>query len=67
MDFVTVVVFEDVCSPDRYLGRFYPGRPKIRNVITYIKMETKFSEIDHENVQQFVSSCIEPKIHFTAR
>ena len=66
-DFVTVVAIEVVCSPDRYRGRFYPGRRKIRNVITYTKMETKFSEINHENVQQFVSSCIEPKIHFSPR
>ena len=40
MDFVTDVLFEGVCSPDLYCGRFYPERQKIRNLITYIKMET---------------------------
>ena len=59
--------FEDVCSPDRYRGRFYPERRKIRNLITYVKMETRFSKIDQENVQHFVSSCREAKIHFTPR
>ena len=28
------------CSPDHYDGRFYPERRKIRNLITYVKMET---------------------------
>ena len=40
MDFVTDVLFEGVCSPDRYYGKFYPERCKIRNLITYVKMET---------------------------
>ena len=67
MDFVTGVLFEGVCSPDRYRGRFYPERRKIRNLITYVKMETRFSKIDQENVQHFVSPCREAKIHFTPR
>ena len=67
MDFVTDVLFEGVCSPDCYRGRFYPERRKIRNLIFYVKMETRFSEIDQENVQHFVSSCKEAKIYFTPR
>ena len=67
MDFVTDVLFEDVCSPDRYCGMFYPERRKIRNLITYVKMETRFFKIDQENVQHFVTSCREAKIHFTPR
>ena len=67
MDFVTDVLFEGVCSPDRYCGKFYPERRKIRNLITYVKMETRFSKIDQENVQYFVSSCREAKIQFTPR
>ena len=67
MDFVTDVLFEGVCSPDRYRGRFYPERRKIRNLITYVKVETRFSKIDQENVQHFVSLCREAKIHFTPR
>ena len=46
MDFVTDVLFEGVCSPDLCCGRFYPERQKIRNLITYIKMETWFPKID---------------------
>ena len=46
--------FEDVCSPVRYRGRFYPERRKIRNLITYVK-------IDQENIQHFASSCREEK------
>ena len=67
MGFVTDVLFEGVCSPDRYRGRFYPRRRKIRNLITYVKMETRFSKIDQENVKHFASSCREAKIHFTPR
>ena len=66
MDFVTDILF-GVCSPDRYRGRFYPKRRKIRNLIAYVKMETRFSKIDQENVQHFVSLCREAKIHFTPR
>ena len=51
MDFVTDVLFEGACSPDCYRGRFYPERQRIRNLITYVKMETRFSKIDQENVQ----------------
>ena len=67
MDFVKDVLFEGVYGPDRYRGRFYPERRKIRNLITCVKMETQFSKIDQENVQHFVSSCREAKIHFTPR
>ena len=68
LDFVTDVLFEGVCSPDLYRGRFYPERRKVRNLISYVKMETQFSKIlDQENVQHFVSSCKEAKIHFTPR
>ena len=67
MDFVTDVLFEGVCGPDRYRGRFYPERRKIRNLITFAKMETRFSKTDQKNVQHFVSSCREAKIHFTPR
>ena len=67
MDFVTDVFFEGACSPDRYRGKFYPERRKIRSLITYVKMETRFSKIDQENVQHSVSSCREAKIHFTPR
>ena len=67
MDFVTDVLFEGACSPDRYRGRFYSERQRIRNLITYVKMETRFSKIDQENVQYFVSSCREANIYFTPR
>ena len=67
MDFVTDVFFEDACSPDRYREKFYLERRKIRSLITYVKMETRFSKIDQENVQHSVSSCREAKIHFTPR
>ena len=40
MDFVTKVLFEGVCSPGRYCERFYSEQCKIRNLITYVKMET---------------------------
>ena len=46
MDFVTDVLFEGGCSLDRYHERFYRERRKIRNLITYVKMETRFSKID---------------------
>ena len=65
MDFVTGVFFEGACSLDR--GKFYPERRKIRSLITYVKMETRFSKMDQENVQHSVSSCREAKIHFTPR
>ena len=65
MDFVTGLLFEGVCSSDRFRGRFYPERRNIRNLITYIKMETQFSKIDQGKVQHFVSPCREAKIHFT--
>ena len=67
MDFVMDVLFEVVWSSDLYHGRFYPERRKIRNLITYVKMETQFSKIDQENVQHSVSSNREAKIHFTIR
>ena len=67
MDFATDVLFEGVCSPDRYRGMFYPERSKVKNLITYVKMETRLSKIDQENVQHFVSSCREAKIHVTPR
>ena len=65
MDFVTGLLFEGVCSSDRFRGRFYSERRNIRNLITYIKMETQFSKIDQGKVQHFVSPCREAKIHFT--
>ena len=67
MDFVTDVLFEGGCSLDRYHERFYRERRKIRNLVTYVKMETRFSKIDRENVQHFLSSCREAKIDFTSR
>ena len=67
MDFFTDVLFEGGCSLDHYHKRFYRERRKIRNLITYVKMETRFSKIDQENVQHSVSSCREAKIHFTPR
>ena len=65
MDFVTGLLFEGVCSSDRFRGRFCPERRNIRNLITYIIMETQFSKIDQGKVQHFVSPCREAKIHFT--
>ena len=50
VDFVTDILFEDASKPDRYRGRFFPERRKIRNLITYIKTENKFSKIEQENV-----------------
>ena len=44
MDFVADVFFEGACSPDRYRGKFYPERRKIKNLIIYVKMETRFSK-----------------------
>ena len=67
MDFVTGVSFEGECSLDRYRGKFYPERRKIRSLITYVKMETRFSKIDQANVQHSVPSFREAKIHFTPR
>ena len=67
MDFVTDVFFEGACSLDRCRGKIYPEQRKIRSLITYVKMETRFSKIDQENVQHSVSSCREAKIHFTPR
>ena len=45
MDFVTDVLLEGACSPNPYRGMFYPERHKIRNLITSVKMETRFSKI----------------------
>ena len=67
MDFVTGILFEDICSPNRYCGRFYPERRKIKNLIIYVKMETQFSKINQENFQHFVASCRKAKIYFTPR
>ena len=57
VDFVTDILFEGPSKPDRYRGRFFPERKKIRNLITYIKIENRFSKIDQENVRNFVSTC----------
>ena len=66
-DFVTDVLFEGASKPDRYRGRFFPERRKTRNLITYIKIENRFSKIDQENVEYFVSTCQKAKIRFTPR
>ena len=56
-DFVTDVLFEGASKPDRYRGRFFPERRKIRNLITYIKIENRFSKIDQENEKMWRTSC----------
>ena len=59
-DFVTDVLIEGSSKPGWYRGRFFPERRKIRNLITYIK-------IDQENVENFVTTCQQEKIRFTPR
>ena len=66
-DFVTDVLFEGASKPDRYRGRFFPERRKIRNLITYIKTENRFSKIDQENLENFESTCQQAKTLFTPR
>ena len=61
------VLFEGVSKPDRYRGRFFPERRKIRNLTTYIKTKNRFSKFDQENVENFVSTCQQAKIRFTSR
>ena len=66
-DFVTDVLLEGASKPDWYSGRFFPERRKIRNLITYIKIENRFPKINQENVENFVSTCQQAKIPFTPR
>ena len=66
-DFVSDVQFEGASKPDRYRGRFFPERRKVRNLITYIKIENRFSKIDPENVENFVSTCQQAKTRFSPR
>ena len=66
-DIVTDVLFEGTSKPDRYRGRFFPERRKIRNLIAHIKIENRFSKIDQENVENFVWTCQQAKIRFTPR
>ena len=66
-DFVTDFIFEGASKPDRYRGRSFPERRKIRNLITYIKVENRFSKIDQENVENFISTCQQGKIRFIPR
>ena len=66
-DFVTDILFEGASKPDRYRGRFFPERRKIRNLTTYIKTKNRFSKFDQENVENFVSTCQQAKIRFTPR
>lgn len=47
--------------------RFFPGRRKITNLITYINIENTLSKIDRENVESFVLTCQHAKIRFTPR
>ena len=66
-DFMKDVLFEDASKSDRHRGRFFPERRKIRNLTTYIKIGNRFSKIDQENVENFVSTCQQAKIRFTPR
>ena len=66
-DFLTDVLFEGYSKPDRCRGRFFPERRKIRNFITYIRIENRFSKIDQKNVENFVSTCQQAKIRFTPK
>ena len=66
-DFVIDVLFKGASKPDWYRGRFFPERRKVRNLMTYIKIENRFSKIDQENVENFVSTCQQAKTRFTPR
>ena len=66
-NFVTGVLFEGASKPDRYRGKFFPERKKISKLITYTKIENRFSKIDQENVENFVSTCQQAKIRFIPR
>ena len=57
MDIFTDVLFEGGCSLDRYHERFYRERRKIRNLNTYVKMETRFSKIDRECIMYYSVFC----------
>lgn len=67
LDYVKSVIFQGQSNPDAYRNRFYPERKKIRNLITFVKVESRYSKIDQENVQHFVSNCKHADIKFTPR
>ena len=67
LDFVKDNLFPGSPNPPIFRNRFYPERRKIRNLITYVKMEMRFSKIDQENVKQLLSRCSSSKVYFRQR
>ena len=43
-DFVTDILFEGASKPDRYRGRFFPERRKIRDLKRKLKLKTDFQK-----------------------
>lgn len=67
LDFVKEELFHGESNPSVYRSRFYPERKKIRNLITFVKVESRYSKIDQENVALLASNCNNADIRFIPR
>ena len=56
-----------ITNVEMYRSRFYPERRKIRNLITRVKLQTRFSKIDQENVKHLISKLCSSEVYFIPR
>ena len=54
-EFVVNTIFSGEKNSAMFRNRFCPSRRKLENIITIVKLETRFSNIDQEYVQHFNS------------
>ena len=50
-EFVVNTIFSGEKNSAMFQNCFCPGRRKLKNIITVVKLETRFSKIDQENIQ----------------
>ena len=50
-EFVVNMIFSGEKNTAMFRNRFCPSRRKLKNIITIVKLETRFSEIDQGNIQ----------------
>ena len=67
-EFVVNKIFSGEKNSAMFRNRFCSSRRKSKNIITIVKLETRFSKIDQENVQHLNKSWKQlGDIYFSAR
>ncbi|XP_057305696.1 uncharacterized protein LOC130644203 [Hydractinia symbiolongicarpus] len=67
-EFVKNTIFSGRSNPEKSRRRFTPSRKKIKNLITSVKIETRYSKIDQENVESLKNEWSDwADIYFSAR